>query len=94
MKLRDLPFGRRVHEHGETFYGSRLRVARMRRGLSIAELEATSGVNRGRLHRYQSDRQTPSREDVEEIAAATGFPIGFFYLGEAPMLDIRTTSLL
>lgn len=77
---------------GETFYGSRLRLARMRRGLSIAGLEEATGIDRGRLYRYQSDRQTPPPEHVDLIADATRFPVGFFYMGDAPILDPRNVS--
>lgn len=77
----------------ETFFGSRLELARMRRGLSLAALEVATGIDRGRLYRYQADRQSPPREHVEAIAKATNFLPGFFYLGDAPQIDIRSTSL-
>lgn len=68
-------------ESKTTFYGSRLQLARLYRGLSQAELEARTGIDRSRLYAYEDDRLAPSETDVEAIAVATSFPAAFFFRG-------------
>ena len=81
---------RRGSPDGRTFYGSRLSLARRCRGLSRAELEALTGIDRRRLYEYEEDRRTPPAEHVEAIALATRFPADFFYRGESPRINPRT----
>lgn len=62
----------------DPFSPSRLTVARKRRGLTKADLCASSGVNVRLLSNYESGRHSPRPENVERLAIALRFQPSFF----------------
>jgi len=50
--------------------GPNLRAARTRRGLTIAELAAASGLSKGFLSQVEHDKTSPSLDTLERLAAA------------------------
>lgn len=63
---------------------SRIALARRRRGLTLAELSARSGVSLQSLSNYETGRTSPRPITVDKIASALDFPAAFF---EGPALD-------
>jgi transcriptional regulator with XRE-family HTH domain len=59
---------------------SRVRQARLERGLSLAEL-AGADVSRAFIHQLEQGLARPSLPVLEMIAERTGKPIGFFTSG-------------
>ncbi len=60
------------------FNGSRLTLARMRKGLTIIKLASLIGVNRKSVNAYESGRHAPSPETMEKIVSVLKFPPDFF----------------
>jgi transcriptional regulator with XRE-family HTH domain len=61
---------------GGSVAGALLREARVRAGLSQAELARRAGVSRSVLSVYESGRREPGSEALSRILAATGFQLG------------------
>jgi Zn-dependent peptidase ImmA (M78 family)/transcriptional regulator with XRE-family HTH domain len=61
------------------FNHSRLDVARRKSGLTKGALADAAGISPRNLTSYKKDEQEPTRETVAALAAAVGFPAGFFY---------------
>lgn len=57
---------------------SRIRVARTEAGLTREQMAVTLGVSLPTIQRWETGRAEPSFRRVQEIAAATGKPIGWF----------------
>lgn len=60
------------------FNSSRLRLARLRLGLTLTKLAEESGVSLRSLTNYENDRQPPSEESLAKLAAALSVPRAFF----------------
>src|SRR4051794_37026770 len=50
--------------------GPSLRAARTRRGLTLAELAAASGLSKGFVSQVENDKTSPSLDTLERLAAA------------------------
>jgi Zn-dependent peptidase ImmA (M78 family)/transcriptional regulator with XRE-family HTH domain len=72
-----------------------LRLAREARGWTQKRLAADSGIAQGSLSKYEKGLQTPSETQLESIAAALDYPVGFFLQTEARPTTVlyRTRSL-
>jgi Zn-dependent peptidase ImmA (M78 family)/transcriptional regulator with XRE-family HTH domain len=66
-----------------------LRLAREARGWTQKSLAADSGIAQGSLSKYEKGLQTPSETQLEAIAAALDYPVGFFL-----QTDARPTTVL
>lgn len=66
------------------FRGSRLDLARRRRGLTKAALAAAAGVSTRSLALYLNDDRQPAESTLAKLATALGFPVEFFF---GPDLD-------
>ncbi|MET1072342.1 MAG: XRE family transcriptional regulator [Umezawaea sp.] len=64
--------------------GSRLVLARKRRGLSAGALARAVGVSAGSIGDYERGRRQPDAKRTAALAEALGFPVGFL---EAPEED-------
>lgn len=60
------------------FNGSRLVLARMRKGLTISKLASRIGVDRKSVNAYECGRHVPSPETMVRIVSVLGFPSSFF----------------
>lgn len=76
----------------DRFSGSRLDLARRRRGLTKAGLATTAGVSTRSLALYINDDREPSSETIQKLALATGFPDSFFYGQELPEPAVGSVS--
>jgi Zn-dependent peptidase ImmA (M78 family)/DNA-binding XRE family transcriptional regulator len=74
------------------FHPSRLVLARHKRGLTKAELAIACGVSARSLYAYETGKTSPGPEAVDAIAAALGFPVDFFYRGDAPLVAPEAVS--
>ncbi len=74
------------------FRPSRLTLARNSRGMSKVDLAAVAGLSPNSLTAYESAKTTPKDESVAALATALDYPLEFFYLGEAPVVDPRAVS--
>jgi Zn-dependent peptidase ImmA (M78 family)/DNA-binding XRE family transcriptional regulator len=67
--------------------GERIRLAREACRLTQEELAHNAEVSQGAVSAFEAGRLLePSREAIEQIAAATAFPVSFFYAGPLPDL--------
>ncbi|WP_159942090.1 MULTISPECIES: ImmA/IrrE family metallo-endopeptidase [unclassified Nocardiopsis] len=57
---------------------SRIRLARERRALTLARLARMAGISQQSLSNYENAHAVPTPETLDRIAAALGFPPGFF----------------
>jgi Zn-dependent peptidase ImmA (M78 family)/transcriptional regulator with XRE-family HTH domain len=65
--------------------GQRIRLAREVCAMTQTELAASVGISQGTLSSIEIGQiLQPSKQVVRQIAAATGFPPTFFYLGPLP----------
>lgn len=60
------------------FNPSRLKLARLRRGLTLTKLAAVSGVSLRSLTDYENDRRPPSEENLAKLAVVLVVPRAFF----------------
>ena len=60
------------------FSPSRLKLARLRLGLTLTKLAAESGVSLRSLTEYESDKRPPSEESLAKLAVALAVPREFF----------------
>lgn len=75
------------------FNAKRMAIARKRRQLTKKELAAKSGLTTVTLTRLEGgDTTEPSRETVQSIADALGYPIEFFYLDDCDELTTEAVS--
>lgn len=58
--------------------GDRIRQAREIAGLTQAQLGDRASVDQSTVARWERDLLAPSEEQLQRIALATGFPVGFF----------------
>jgi Zn-dependent peptidase ImmA (M78 family) len=63
----------------DVFDPDALWVARLFRGLSVAELAEKSSLSREAIHRIEHRKKQPFRLSLMAIADALGFPFRFFY---------------
>lgn len=61
---------------------SRIRLARERRGITLAELSRRSGVSQQSLSGYENAHSEPTGATLKNIAMALGFPASFFTADE------------
>lgn len=61
--------------------GARIKLARQRAGLSQTELAHRTGVTRGLVGQWETQRKQPGRNNLLRIAQATSVSVGFL-LGE------------
>jgi transcriptional regulator with XRE-family HTH domain len=57
-------------------YGSYIRREREKRGYSVAEAAARIGVSADAVYKYESDKNSPSLDTLDRIAAAFGCLVG------------------
>lgn len=76
--------------------GERLRTLRDLLGLSQAALAEASGVSQALISNVERGATDPSSEMLEAIAAATGTPVGFFFVAPAnvPLDSLRFRKLV
>jgi Zn-dependent peptidase ImmA (M78 family)/DNA-binding XRE family transcriptional regulator len=68
-----------VPESSSMFNSNRLSVARKRQGLTKTELARRAGIDLRSVTAYEAGARPPKLETAEKLAAATKFPIEFFY---------------
>ncbi len=61
-----------------TFNGSRLKHARLYRGMSLSELESQTELSKQSLSYYENNVNKPELENLFKISKALGFPYEFF----------------
>ncbi|WDZ88877.1 ImmA/IrrE family metallo-endopeptidase [Nocardiopsis sp. HUAS JQ3] len=61
---------------------SRIRLARERRGLTLARLARMSGISQQSLSGYENAHAVPTADTLAAIAGALGFPAAFFTADE------------
>ncbi|MET8975976.1 ImmA/IrrE family metallo-endopeptidase [Streptomyces sp. NPDC004539] len=71
---------------------SRITLARRRRGLTLAELSARTGLSLQSLSNYETGRTSPRPRTVERIAGALAFPERFFSGAEIDELPAEGIS--
>lgn len=73
--------------------GTRLKVARKRRGMTVKELAKKTGIHWGMLRDWEDCKTWCSSEDaIQKIATALNFPYGFFFGDEIELLDPKNVS--
>lgn len=77
---------------GDVFEPTRMKNARQRRGQSIVDIERATGINRGRLWRFEASRVSPKVDEVDAIAHALDWPVGFFYRDAMPEIPSSAIS--
>jgi hypothetical protein len=73
-----------------------IREARLRAGLSQAQLSARSGKDRAQIARWERDTVAPSFETLRELARACGFELSVTLelLDDSPRETVRETMSL
>ncbi|WJY59334.1 hypothetical protein CAFEL_07885 [Corynebacterium afermentans subsp. lipophilum] len=85
------------HERAETSFArispSRITVARLRRGLTKAELAANLDIAPATLSRWEDEGPPPSRTEslIEQLEAALGFTAGYFISEELEVPSMDST---
>ncbi|MGN7189972.1 MULTISPECIES: XRE family transcriptional regulator [unclassified Curtobacterium] len=74
------------------FTPSRLRLARLRAGLSLVKLAELSNVSNRSLSGYENGDLVPSREALEKIGDVLGVQIAFFAHDEIELVDVESVS--
>jgi len=72
----------------DQFYGSRLVLARMRRGLTQEELARSVCLDKSTINKYERGTRSPDAQALVQLADALGFPVSFFSQG-----DVGPTSM-
>lgn len=62
----------------QTFTPSRLKVARLRLGLSLTKLAAESGISLRSLTEYEGGKRPPSAEAIRRLGETLNIPVAFF----------------
>lgn len=75
-----------------TFTGSRLRIARERRGLTKKALAELTSLSERSVQEHESGRTVPTDEHVRAFASALRFPVTFFSQPEMEMPDPDAAS--
>lgn len=60
--------------------------------MSKVELASLANVSPNSITNWEKAKTTPRDANVESLADALGFPIDFFYQGEAPLVDPEAVS--
>src|ERR687895_258547 len=63
--------------------GGRIRRRRQERGLTLARVAETTGLNVGYLSQLENDKASPSLETLGTLAAALDVPIAWFLLDQS-----------
>ncbi|MCB0879780.1 MAG: ImmA/IrrE family metallo-endopeptidase [Thermoleophilia bacterium] len=71
------------------FAGDQLRLARLARGLTGAELADRVGVTPAALSQYENGKSRPTKANVAKLALALGFPSSFFVQASGDSEDPR-----
>jgi transcriptional regulator with XRE-family HTH domain len=79
--------------HGQGFTGSRLSLARRRRGFSQEELARLLDVSRAEVRFWERGDAEPTAEAVAAMSWVLGFPAAFFSMEPPPHIHIADTSL-
>ncbi len=59
-------------------FGRRLRLARLRRGLTQAELASLVGLKQSLISKYETGTRTPEFSLVQQLAAVLNVPVSYF----------------
>lgn len=70
---------------GRTRLGEELRSARKAQGLTLQQLGAACGKSVSFLSKIERGQARPSITTLQEIAAALGFPVGWFFENDGPV---------
>lgn len=81
-----------MHELTESFNPSRLSLARMRRGLTVAALARSMGVTPRTITRWESGDSQPSDDAVAELSHHLTFPTSFFTAPDVVDLPLASVS--
>lgn len=71
---------------------SRLTLARKRRGLTLVQLAAATGVSARSLSGYENDHQEPSPDVMRRLAAALDMPVGFLQASDVDEIPVDAVS--
>ncbi|MCL9664166.1 XRE family transcriptional regulator [Curtobacterium albidum] len=71
---------------------SRIKLARLRQGLTLTALSARSGLSTRSLSGYESGELQPSAAALGALAAALGVDVSFFDKEEIELVDARAVS--
>ena len=75
------------------FRPSRLTLARQRRGMTMTDLSAESGVSAKTISDLErGKKQAVAPETIEKIAAVLLFPVEYFFMGEPPAVTPESVS--
>jgi len=62
-------------------FGERLRALREARGLTLRELEAASGIERGTINRIERGAAVPRLDSIQALAAALNVTLSELFNG-------------
>lgn len=75
-----------------TLFGARLRAARLRVGIPQDRLGTLIGLDEAcssaRISRYESGAHAPPFRTAEQIAAALGVPVAYFYCPDDTLAEV------
>src|ERR1700688_1174745 len=74
------------------FNPSRLTIARQRAGLTKKELAIRIGVDPRAVSGFEAAQYVPTRENVDKMARATGFPVEFLEADDIELLSAEGVS--
>jgi Zn-dependent peptidase ImmA (M78 family)/DNA-binding XRE family transcriptional regulator len=79
-------------DDADEFNGSRLVLARMRKGLTISKFAALIGVDRKSVNAYECGRHEPSPETMARIVSVLEFPSSFFVGDDIELPTVESGS--
>lgn len=74
------------------FNSSRLKLARLRLGLSLTKLADVSDVSLRSLTEYETGKREPSEENLGKLAEALGVPLAFFARESIDSVPVEAAS--
>lgn len=69
------------------FSSDRLRIARMVRGLTLAEVAGKAGLSAAALSQFEKGKSRPTADSLSRISLALGFPLEYFGARPLPSAD-------
>jgi Zn-dependent peptidase ImmA (M78 family)/DNA-binding XRE family transcriptional regulator len=71
---------------------SRLALARQRRGLTLVQLSAATGISVRSLSAYENGRQQPNQATVGRLAGTLDMPVGFLHASDVDEVPVDAIS--
>ena len=61
------------------FRGTRLKSARLFRGMTLTGLSSATGISKQSISLYENDKNKPEFDNIQKISNALMFPTEFFF---------------